>query len=123
MELIGNLGALQLFGIVFALFALSRAVLRYKDKSIKANELFFWSIIWIGVIVIALFPSIFVALSLFFGIGRGVDILLYIGMILLFYLLFRLYVKFEAQQKEITALMREVALQNAQKKETTKKQK
>lgn len=123
MELIGNLGALQLFGIVFALFALSRAVLRYKDKSIKANELFFWSIIWIGVIVIALFPGIFVALSSFFGIGRGVDILLYIGMILLFYLLFRIYVKFEAQQKEITALVREVALQNAQKKETTKKQK
>lgn len=120
MELIGNLGALQIFGILFALFALSRAILRYNDKSIKGNELFFWSIIWLGVIIIALFPSIFVTLSRLLGIGRGVDILLYLGMLLLFYLLFRFYVRMEAQQKEITALVREVALQNAKKKESKK---
>ena len=115
MGLIGNLGIIQVIGILFAVFALSRAVLRYKDKSIKTNEVMLWGIIWIAVIVIALFPSIFAALSRFFGIGRGVDILLYAGMIALFYLMFRLYVKVEAQQKEVTKLVREIAMEKKKK--------
>lgn len=105
---------LQLIGIIFALFALSRVFLRYKDKSIKAIEFFFWSVVWIGVIALALFPGIFTALSKFIGIGRGVDILLYFGMIILFYLIFRLYVKIENQKKELTLLVREFAVRKGE---------
>lgn len=105
---------LQSIGIIFALFALSRAFLRYKDKSIKTIEFFSWSVVWIGVITLALFPGIFTALSRVIGIGRGVDILLYLGMIILFYLIFRMYIKIEGQQKEITILVRELALRKGQ---------
>ncbi len=101
---------LQIIGVVFALFALSRVFLRYKDKSIKTIEFLFWNIIWLGVIALALFPGLFTALSRVIGIGRGVDILLYFGMIILFYLIFRAYIKIEGQQKEITLLVREFAL-------------
>lgn len=114
----GEFGVLQIIGIVFAVFALSRAVLRYKDHSIKTNELIFWALIWGGVICVAVFPGIFVTLSKFLGIGRGVDTLVYTGMIILFYLLFRMYVKVESQQKEMTKLVREIAIQNpVQKKQ------
>ena len=116
MITIADMGLLQIVGIAFALFALSRAFLRYKDKSLRPNEFFFWTIVWVGVICVAIFPSIFVTLSRVLGIGRGVDILLYGGMILLFYLFFRLYVKVEAQQKDMTALVREIAVKNASKK-------
>lgn len=105
---------LQSIGIIFALFALSRVFLRYKDKSINALEFLFWSIIWIGVIILALFPRLFTILSQLIGIGRGVDILLYLGMILIFYLIFRMYIKIEGQQKEITLLVRELALRKGQ---------
>lgn len=116
MTIIAGLGIIQLAGIIFAFFALSRVFLRYKDKSISVFELVFWSFVWIGVIAIAFFPGIFTALSAVLGIGRGVDIFLYLGMIVLFYLLFRLYVKIDAQQKEITKLVRELAIQNRNKK-------
>lgn len=123
MITVADMGLLQIVGIAFALFALSRAFLRYKDKSLRQNELFFWTIVWVGVICVAVFPSIFVTLSRVLGIGRGVDILLYGGMILLFYLLFRVYVKVEAQQKDMTTLVREIAIKNAaQIKELTKEQ-
>ncbi len=112
---------LQVLGIIFALFALSRVLLRYKDKSIKAIEFFFWSIIWMGVILLALFPGLFTALSKFIGIGRGVDILLYFGMIILFYLIFRLYVKIESQKKELTLLVRELAVRKGEEKKTKNK--
>ncbi len=106
-----EIGLLQILGTVFALFAVSRAVLRYKDKSINAFELLFWSAMWLSVVAVALFPGIFTTLSQVLGIGRGVDTLLYGGMILLFYLLFRLYVRVEEQKKEITHLVREIAME------------
>lgn len=106
-----QIGLLQIIGIVFALFAMSRAVLRYKDKSINLFEVLFWIAMWGSVVAVALFPGIFTALSRLLGIGRGVDTLLYAGMILLFYLLFRLYVRLEEQKKEITQLVREIAME------------
>ncbi len=122
-SLAGSFGIFQIIGVLFALFAWSRVILRYKDKNISVFELVFWSIVWLGVVIIALFPGIFTGLSFFFGIGRGVDILLYVGMIVLFYLLFRLYVKIDSQQKEITKLVRELAISsaNSNKKEIKKK--
>lgn len=104
-----EIGLLQVLGIAFALFAVSRAVLRYKDKSINGFELMFWSAMWLSVVAVALFPGIFTTLSKLLGIGRGVDTLLYGGMIVLFYLLFRLYVRVEDQKKEITELVRQIA--------------
>ncbi len=112
MEMIGGFGIFQIIGVIFSLFAWSRVFLRYKDKNISIFELAFWSIVWGGVIIIALFPGVFTEISFFFGIGRGVDILLYVGMIVLFYLLFRLYVKLDTQQKEMTKLVREIAIAN-----------
>ena len=82
---------------------------RYKDKSVTIAELLFWSTVWVGVITIALFPGIFTTLSKILGIGRGVDTLLYLGMIVIFYLMFRLYVKQEGQRKEMTKIVRELA--------------
>ncbi len=113
MEMIGGFGIFQIIGVIFSIFAWSRVVLRFKDKNISIFELAFWSLVWGGVIIIALFPGVFTQISFFFGIGRGVDILLYVGMIVLFYLLFRLYVKLDTQQKEITKLVRELAISNA----------
>ena len=123
MAIIGDIGLLHVAGILFALFALSRVVLRFKDKNISLTELVFWCIIWGSVIGVALFPEIFVTLSRVLGIGRGVDTLLYFGMILLFYLLFRLYVKVETQQKDITKLVRMFALSEAEKKKEIQKRK
>lgn len=123
MAVLGEIGLLQILGIIFALFALSRVILRFKDKNISLTELIFWCVIWGSVVIVALFPEIFVTLSRVLGIGRGVDTLLYFGMILLFYLLFRLYVKVETQQKDITKLVRMVALSEAEKKKEIQKRK
>jgi hypothetical protein len=45
-----------------------------------------------------------------------VDLAMYAGVILLFYLMFRLYVKMDAQARETTKLVREIAIRNAKKK-------
>ena len=107
---------LQILLILFALFAWSRAFLRMRGKNISIGEFFFWSLIWIAVILVGIFPNIIIVLSTFVGIGRGVDLVLYTSIVLLFYLMFRLYVKIDTQAKEMTKLVRELAIKNAKKK-------
>ena len=107
---------IQILIILFALFAWSRAFLRLKNKAMNAGGFVFWSIIWIAIILIGIFPKILSLPSSVLGIGQGIDLAIYVSIILLFYLLFRVYVRIDVQNKEITKLVREVAIRDAKKK-------
>jgi len=49
------------------------------------------------------------------GVGRGVDIIVYISLALLFYLVFRIYVMIEDLRHQITYIIREIALSGSSK--------
>jgi len=95
--------------IAFALFAFSRAVLRIRHGDITKTEFAFWSLLWSLVIVVALIPSFASRIAEIFGIGRGVDAMIYVSILVLFYLVFRVYVKLEHIEHEITLLTRNVS--------------
>lgn len=101
---------IQIFATVFALFAWSRALLRYKDRKISNNEFIFWSVIWLGVVVVAFIPGISALVSDAIGIRRPIDFFVYLSIILLFYLVFRIYIKLDTVNGEITKIVREFAL-------------
>ena len=101
---------LQILAILFALFALSRAILRMKDGNLSMHEFLLWNVIWITILIFAFVPDVSTIIANLFGIGRGVDFLLYVSVIVLFYLIFRLYVKTEKAEQDITKLVSYVAL-------------
>lgn len=106
---------IQIVIVAFALWALSRAVLRYKDKNLTAGEMIFWGIIWAIVVIIGLQPDTPTHIAKLLGIGRPVDLLVYVSLMLLFYLIFRIYVKLDTQSREITEIVRRVALEKKKK--------
>jgi len=108
MEII--ISPLQIVVVLFALFALSRAILRFKDGRITKGELTFWSLLWIALIVFVFLPGIASFISNMLGIGRTVDAVMYAAIIVLFYLIFKIYVKIEGVEQEITTVVRKVAL-------------
>jgi len=103
---------IQIIIIAFLLFAASRVLLRFKDRSISIGELIFWMLLWIGAGVITLLPQSTDFLAKILGVGRGVDAIIYIAIIILFYGMFRLYVKMEHIEHEITDIVRKTALKN-----------
>lgn len=111
---------IQILLILFAVFAWSRAFLRMRSKNISIGEFSFWSLIWSAVIIIGIVPEIISKLSAIVGIGRGTDLAIYVGIILLFYLMFRLYVKVDSQNREVTKLVREIAIRDAKNSEVKK---
>jgi small membrane protein len=104
---------IQVLIVLFALFAWSRAFLRMRGKDISVGEFSFWSLIWITVILVGIFPKIITIISGIVGIGRGVDLAVYVSIILLFYLIFRIYVNLDNQKNEITKLVRELSIRDA----------
>ena len=95
--------------IIFAIFALSRVILRMRDKAISYKMAIFWLVLWTIIIIIAFFPQISDRFAKFVGIGRGADTAFFISILLLFYLIFRLYVKIDYLDKNITELTIEIS--------------
>lgn len=106
----------QVLAVVFALFALSRVVLRLKDGKITWPEFTLWTVIWAAVIVVAINPDLTFRVSDFLGIKRGIDVAVYGSIILLFYLMFRIFVKLEMLEQEITKTVRKDAISKGGKK-------
>lgn len=95
---------LNYFILLFSLFAASRAILRFKGNESSGKELLFWLSIWFTILTIVIFPSLSTNFAKLIGIGRGVDSAFFISILLLFYLIFRLYVKIESLDKHLTDL-------------------
>lgn len=99
----------KLFILIFIAFAASRAYLRFKDKSIGKSNLIFWIILWCLVLLIVFDPRISDNVGLFLGIQHGTDTAFFFANLILFYLVFRLYVKIESVDRDITRLATNVS--------------
>lgn len=106
----------QILVIIFAVFALSRVMLQRKARNFSFNEFLFWAGIWIFLIIVSFSQPALQIIADFIGISRGVDLLIYGGITILFYMLYRIYAKVDRQQQEITKLVSEIAVKNAKDK-------
>jgi len=95
---------------LFALFAWSRAIMRFRDKVINFKELAFWSFVWVAAIVIVYIPGKATALAKLLGMGRGFDAMVFIAVVALFYAVYRLYMRANEAEQEMTRLVRQIAL-------------
>ncbi len=72
----------------------------------------FWILIWLFVVLFAFVPELSIDIANIFGISRGLDFLIIVAIIVLFYLVFRLYIKVDKLQEEMTDIVTEIALNN-----------
>jgi hypothetical protein len=106
---------IQVVAVLFALFAFSRVLLRLKEKKLSILEFLFWTCIWLGLILVALFPEKLSDLAKSLGIQSGTGLAVYLGVVLSFYLIFRLYVKLDTIEQQITILNRALAIKAAER--------
>ncbi len=102
----------SLFIITFAVFAFTRAFLQFKKGALTIAWLLFWLVFWVLVALVAFLPQTTDVLARLVGVGRGADVVIYLSLIVLFYLVFRIYIKIEHVESGITRLVRSRALQD-----------
>ncbi|MGC9516969.1 MAG: DUF2304 domain-containing protein [Methanomicrobiales archaeon] len=113
----------QVVGVVIGIIAIIISLLRFKEGKTSMGMLIIWIAIWLIIISVSIFPESTSILANMFGIGRGLDLALILGLIGCYYLIFKIYTMIENLENEITKLVREIALQNEKKPDTMKKEK
>ncbi len=103
---------IQILIVAFALFAIVRAIRQFRGGHLPMGGLLFWVAFWILVSVITLLPQTTSIVANVVGVGRGADLVIYASLIVLFYLVFRIFVKIEDTEREITKLVRKLALKD-----------
>jgi len=111
---------IQIILLIFVMFAASRAILQFRGGTIRFGALLFWLTIWIFALIAIFYPEETTKLARLAGIGRGVDIVLYVSIAILFYLVFRLHVYLEDLRSELARLIREVSLKEVEKGKKTR---
>jgi len=107
----------QILGSFIGVIAIILALLRFREGKMTIGMLSLWILIWVAVIYISLNPGSTNFLAVATGIGRGLDLVLILGLIGCYYLIFKIYTMIENMEKEITTLVREFALQKESIKE------
>jgi hypothetical protein len=102
--------AIQIVLICFAVFAMSRVLIRYRRGLMRMLHLELWLLFWVCVMVVALRPETTDLLANWLGVGRGVDTAMYLALLLIFYLLFRNFGKIEDLDRQLTKVVRANAL-------------
>jgi len=71
-----------------------------------------WLIFWLAVGVAFVTPESLTRLANVLGIGRGADLVLYVAVVVVFYLMFRIFVRLENMERNITKIVRKDALKD-----------
>ena len=101
--------------IIFVLFAISRVVLRAQKKDLRVWETVAWVLFWILAGIAVLWPGSTVWIANTLGVGRGSDFVFYVSLALLFYMIFRIFVRLERIERTITKAVRERTLKDGPK--------
>ncbi len=107
---------LQILITLFALFAVSRSYLRFRRNTESMWEFLLWIVVWGSIVVVVFVPEITQIPANILGIGRGIDVVVYLSIVFLFYSIYRTYAKIEKVEQDITSLTRELALKEKDKK-------
>ena len=101
----------QTIALIIILFFLSRLLWQKRKKQINSGEFIFWLVFWISaaMAIISLKWIDKLVAGLGFS-GSGIEVLFYIAVVILFYFIFRLRLKMEKMEKNITKIVREISL-------------
>ena len=108
----------QIFSLILAAITVSKSYVDFRARRESLQMFVLWTLTWTTIVVVALFPSI-VDVLLVRGGQAGIGRFLGMALVFMFFLIYRVYVKLERLEQQITTLVQEIAL-GAQEKSKSK---
>jgi len=101
----------KVFSVVLAIVAVSKSYVDFRTKRESFQVFLLWTLAWIGIVFVALYPRIVDILIRFAG-GENVGLGTFFGMamVFLFYLVYRLHVRLDRMSQQIATLVQALAL-------------
>ncbi len=93
---------IQILLIAFFVIAMVKVAVKNYKGELSIGTTLSWIIFWIIAALITAQPDLTSSAAKLFGVGRGADIVVYFALVGLFFMVFRLMVKIEKLNREIT---------------------
>ena len=101
----------KVFSLVLALVAVSKSYVDFRARIESLQMFLLWSLIWITVVVVALFPSIVDVILAYTAAGRaGLGTFFGMGLVFVLFVVYRIYVKLERVEQKLVKTIQELAL-------------
>lgn len=113
---------LKIIITIFILFAINNLIHQKRSDKINFSTFAMWLIIWTSVGVVFWKPNFTTTIAHYIGIGRGSDLMIYISIITIFYMLFKTFSHINKIETQITKIAREIALITANENKNNNKQ-
>lgn len=97
------------------LFILLRTINAYKKRDLSLGFSLIWIIFWLFGLFLIFEQNFVISLAKSLGISRGVDLVIYLSLIFIFYMIYRLLVKIEELERTITQIVRNITLKERRK--------
>jgi hypothetical protein len=97
--------------VVLALFTISAGM----RGAVRKRIVVFWLSVWLSGSIAIVWPHSTAVVAHALGIGRGADLLLYSSVLVMFVAFFYVYARFRRLERQITLLVRRLAIQNVAK--------
>jgi hypothetical protein len=103
----------KVFSVLLALIVISKSYVDFRARAESFRVFLFWLVTWTAIVVVALFPSLIdVLISAFGGGSGGVGTFLGMALVFLFFVVYRVYMKLERMQQNLTKTIQELALRD-----------
>ena len=102
----------QILILIFIAIVLYKAVRRLIKKDISALLFAVWLLFWLAIAAINIYPESMNIIARALGVGRGVDIVIYVSVFVMFYWLFRTNLRLNEVDRKVSKLVSKVAVEN-----------
>lgn len=100
--------------LAVAVISWARSLQRVLRRESSRREFIFWTVLWGSAIAVICWPGLTDQVARRFGVARGSEAVVYTSLLILFYLMYRIYAYLGSVDHEITRLVRELAIRDAE---------
>jgi len=102
----------KVLALIIIVFFLAKLLWQQHERRLSWTEFFFWLLFWLlSAVAILMLDDIDRLVAKLGFSGNGIEVLLYVGFALLLYLMFRLRLKLEKIEHQLTTLVSAMAQQ------------
>lgn len=102
----------QILSLILIALVIYKATRRLFKKDLSFLLYLVWISAWLFVAIFVVWPEILSRLAAFVGIGRGVDLIIYLSIFSLFYFVFKISLRQDRLEKNLADIVRKIALNN-----------
>ena len=99
--------------IILGIAVLINIFIKIKNRKLIINELIFWILILIVLVLISIFPNFAVKIAHFLGFKSGFEFFIALSILVIFLFLFNIYKKMRLLEEKLTKLNENIAIKQS----------